>query len=800
MLQKILLKKTARELWRRKGTVFALLGVVAIGVGYFVGAREMYLDLKIASTTYYARNHIADFEINLKRAPVSIVDRLARLPNIQQLRWRVRTDTMVMLPTQSYEGKLIHPIPAVAVSMPSPHSPVLNDIELHTGRWFSHPEADEVIVEGQFARAVHIVPGDRIAVRLLDQTHSLLVVGTAYSPEYMMLVPPGNLLAPDPKNYGVLFVPEKMLQNTSDLDGAFNQLIGSTIDASPSAIAETLALLSTELDPYGAELKTAEHDQPSMRMLDDKLQGIQKMTKLYPSIFFLIAILILNVMVNRLVIQQRQAIGTLKALGYNNTDILFHYLCYGAFIGLLGGLLGLLVGYLLHQKGLEKYQQYMELPTLLAHPYYLEWIKGVGLSIGGGLLGAYSAARRAMRLEPAEAMRPPVPEKMRHIPLEHWQHFWQTLSFSSKMSLRAIFRNPFRSLTTILASAAATMLLLSALLFVDSIHKIERYSFDLVQHQDFWLALRNPLGPSMMRSYQLIPGVRHVETLLEIPAQLTHGPYEKLINITGLSPSLSLYTPINDQGTPITTHATGLILSDFLARALHVSLGDTLTLRPLLGDRETVNVPVTQIIPTYFGLSAYIDQSWLSRRLGDSWLANRILLQWNKSFPENGLIHTTRDFAPMINLLSTTEVRQTFVNLLDTSITFFVVLMLLFSGIIAVGTLINTAIISLSERERDIASLRVLGFSHIQVVAIFFKESLLLNGIGTLLGLLLGTGLMFYFSTAFSSEVFRIPAVFRWIRLLEAIGVMALFLMITQGILYRVIRKMDWFEVLNVRE
>lgn len=799
-MMSVLTLKTLRELWRRKGTVLALMAIMALGIGEYICLHGVYADVSLARARYYQQYHLADFQMNVKRAPEAIRDPLLAVPNVAILQNRIKADGMVSFSETTGRKPFQMPIPATILSYPASASPPLNSLKLQTGRWFSNPYAEEVIVEQQFAAARHLTPGSRLFVRLFEKERQLLVVGTAYSPEYIILLPPGNAIAPDPANYAVLFMPEKYLQEATDLRGAFNELIGTVYDDRPIAVKNTMDLLAEKLDPYGVQFKTPKDDQASYKMLHDKLQGVRKMSTVFPMIFLFVAVLVLNVMMARFVAQQRTAIGTLKALGYSRARILLHYLNYGTLIGLGGGLLGILFGTNLHYQALILYRRYFCIPGMIWHPDILVWFQGMSISVVSGWLGAYWGAQKAMRLAPAEAMRPPVPEKIRHVFLEDFPTLWLSLSFLQKMIIRTIFRNPFRSAVTLLACSLATMLLVCSLSFIDSINKISTSSFDKVQHQDFTLSLREPLGRDIFRTAQLLPGVDQVEASLTVPVELKNGPYSRLISVTGLPAHATLSTPVDDHDKPIILDRSGLIISNSLAESLHVKQGDVLSFRPLLGQRKQVTVGISRVFTTYFSISAYCDQPWLSLLLGDQWVANQLLFKLKQNFNPRVFALSTYPFAPMINLIEARHAKETLVATLNSSMTFFITLMITFSAIITLGALMNAAIISLSERERDVASLRVLGFTHFQVAKIFFGESCILNAIGLLVGLGLGIILTYLFTRWVGSELFRLPVVIRFSRLLQAILIIVGFILLSHGMIYRMIRKMNWFEVLNNRE
>ena len=794
MVNKALTHKLLRDIWQRRGTLFALVLVLAVGVGNYIGMAGIYRDLDNARADYYSRYNLTDFTIDVKRAPETAVDGLGNIPNVLRLRNRISTDVMVRLPSDVDQL-----IPGIAVSLPVPKRDIINDVKLITGTWFTSSYAKEVILEQQFAKARHLRVGDRIKLRLPDQEHKVLIVGIAISPEYSVLLAPGSIV-PEPKNFAAMFLPRKFMQQATNLNSSFNQLLGLTLNNSLTALNNTMTLLSDKLDNYGVQLQTTQQNQIAIQVLHDELVNLRKSTTILPTMFLMVAILILNVVIGRLVVHQRGVIGTLKALGYSNFAIVRHYLSYGLVIGFLGGVLGDILGYALQYLMMIGYRSYFVIPDMRTHIYFDIMIFGIMISIISALLGAILGAYRTTKLIPAEAMRPRVPEKGVHIVLEYFTKFWRYLSFQGKMIARAIFRNRFRSLVTIAASIIATALVFSALQFLDAIYEMVDSSFELVQHQDYTLALREPLGNDVLRTIEILPGVKNVEGQLSIPSELRNGPYMRRMAIMGLPSDNRLFTPVDQDHRPVKISKSGLVINQTLADILNIRVGDVIDLRPLIGNRTPTKVTVNEIIKTYLGLSAYANQAWLSHLLGNTNVSNSMLFKLYENADETKFIKEANKFAPMINLTSRLKEKQSLIDNLDQFLVFTIVILIIFAGIIAVGSVINTAMISLNERERDVACLRELGYTSLQTAKIFFGESLILNSIGIFIGLFVGIYFAYYMSAAFSTEIFRMPMVIKISRLLESALIMFIFVIISQVIIYYIIKKLNWFAVLNARE
>jgi len=404
MVNRLLLRKLARDVYARMGALGALVIIVVVGMSCYVGMAGVFRDLDNSRASYYREYRLADFTVDLKRAPLSAAGLAEEMPNVRRARPRVSIDVTIDLENAP------EPVSGRAISMPLERRPVINDILLRSGTWFSRDFDAEVIVNDDFAAANGIVPGSTLRVLLLDRQHELLVVGTAMSPEFVYLLPPAGGLAPDPKTFGVLYVPEDFLGKSTDLDGACNQIVGTAFDTREVALGNTLELLEEKLDPYGVAATTPQAEHPSVKFLSEELKGLEATAAILPVIFFGVAALVLNVLMTRMVAQQRTSVGVLRAIGYTWGDMLRHYLAYGALVGAAGALLGAALGIWMQALFCRMYALYFSLPEIQPHFYGDIILTGCAVSILFAVAGSARGAWHAARMAPAVAMQPPMPQ------------------------------------------------------------------------------------------------------------------------------------------------------------------------------------------------------------------------------------------------------------------------------------------------------------------------------------------------------------------------------------------------------
>jgi putative ABC transport system permease protein len=448
----------------------------------------------------------------------------------------------------------------------------------------------------------------------------------------------------------------------------------------------------------------------------------------------------------------------------------------------------------------DMYRVFFALPDLATHRYPDLLAIGVLVSVGFAVLGTLRGVRRAVRLAPADAMRPPPPERGGRVLPERIPALWRRLSFRARLVLRTVFRNPFRSTVSVAASVIATALVFVALSMVDALDYLMAYEFQRVAHQDLTVVLRDPKAHQAVDEVVRLPGMAAGEAQLGVTCDLSHGAYRKRLGIIGLPPGGRLFTPLDPAGHPIPIPEHGLVLTRKLAEILHVRPGDTLRLRPLIGWRVEVTAPVAALVDSYLGLTAYADLDYLSRLLGEETVGNQVLGKQADASQTDALLEALKQRPSVVGIGERRRALDQIEATFGATMGAMIGIMVLMAGAIAFGSVLNAVLVSLDERRREVGTLRVLGYFPGQVAGLFAGESLLLNALGIALGLYAGVGLAHAIAAAYSTELYRFPAVILPATLVLSAVVMAAFVGLAQLVVYRLVRRLDWLAVLNVRE
>ena len=746
---RVLNRKLVRDIYRARGQAAAVTAVILVGIASYITMATAHRNLVLTRDAYYEEQRFADFFISIERAPITEMYRLQQIPGVRDVRGRIVKDVNVDIPGD------IEPKSGRIISMPDKHRPVLNDIVLVSGRYFDIATTNEVILSDAFAKANHIEPGDTLYANINNRRQRLRVVGTALSPEYVYVIRNPAELVPSPDRFGILWLPQSFAELAFDLEGACNDIVGTVDDF--GEVERILDQAETMLDRYGVFLTISRHDQISNRFLSDEIQGLATTAKIMPAIFLSVAAVVLLVLLNRMVRQERTQIGLLKAYGYTNWAVSTHYLKVALALGLVGCVLGFVTGQILAGLMVRVYVDFFNFPILRSRLYPDVIAQSMGLSVVFAALGAFTAVRHAVRIRPAEAMRPEAPKTAHRTLLERFEALWRRLPFTGKMIARNVGRYKWRAALTVLGVTIAAGMLFMGWFFMDSMDFLMDFQFNRVRLEDVRVALSREMGKNAWLEFGRMDHVRHAEPLLLYPFKIRNEWRARDITVTGLLPQARLLGLEDTRGRPIQIPQHGVILDDYLAGQLRVHAGDQVTLRPLLGKivRER-RVAVAQVVQQYFGVGAYMDIYALSRLLDEPFATNAVLLQTDPGAEPN-IIGQLRGLAAIAGVEVKEDASKNIRATLATSMRITNVVTVLFAGIIAFAIIYNSTMVSLAERQRELASMRVLGFSAAEVGRILYLENLLLSAAGLVLGIPAGIGGIRAIITAYQTDLYRLP-------------------------------------------
>ncbi len=772
-----------------RGQALAIAGVIAGGVATFVMSLSTLDSLRLTQATYYQDYRFAQVFASLKRAPLSLASRIEEIPGVD------RVETRVLAPvTVEIEG-FADPVTGLLISVPDVGEPLLNRLFLRAGR-FVHPNReDEVVISDAFAAAHGFTPGTKLHVTINGKRKHLTVVGVALSPEYIYEIRPGAIF-PDYARYGIFWMARTPLSTAYDMEGAFNDV--ALTQASGTVLQDVIDRLDALLERYGGRGAYGREDQVSHKYLSQEIKALETFAIVLPAIFLAVAAFLLNVVISRLISTQREQIAALKAFGYRNMEIGIHYMKLVLMIlaaGLAGGIGG---GVWLGRSMSNLYQEFFRFPFLeyQLEPYVITTTCLVGLA--AALLGTLHGVRRAAVLPPAEAMRPEPPVAYRETLIER-AGLKRFFSQPTRMIARNIERKPLKSLLSIIGIAFACAIMMLGSFQEDAIDYMVNVQFGLSQREDLTVSFVEPAAPRALYELESFEGIEYGEPFRAVPARLRFEHRSYRTAIQGLEPRGRLKRLLNRKLETITLPENGLMLTDYLGGILGVRPGDTLRVEVLEGSRPVREVPVAALVSEYIGVSAYMHRETLNRLMREGNVLSGAYLAADL-LKENEIFSKLREVPRIAGTVAREDAIRSFYETMAESILIFTFFIVLLAGTIAFGVVYNSARIALSERGRELASLRVLGFTRGEISYILLGELGVLTLAAIPIGFLIGRGLCAYLIVAVQSELYRIPLILEQSTYAFAATVVILSACISGLIVRRKLDHLDLVAVLKTKE
>jgi putative ABC transport system permease protein len=783
----VLDRKLLRDLWRLKTQVLAIALVMAAGVAILVIGVGTHQSLQETQTAYYERQRFADVFATVRRAPERLRSEIAEIPGVAAVETRIVEAAILDI-----EG-VLEPASAQLVSVPDDHDQVLNALHIRLGRMPEPAHPDEVVVNETFAEAHGFTVGSRFGAIINGRQRQLEIVGIALSPEFIYTLAPGAWV-PDDRLFGIVWMSRRALAAAFDLDGAFSE-ISLRLLAEVSE-DEAIERIDELLERYGGRGAHGRDEQRSHADLDERIQRFEALSTVLPPIFLLVAAFLVNMTLTRLVALEREQIGLMKALGYGSFEVAWHYVKFVIAIAAVGVAVGLVAGAWLGRELAILFSQFFRFPLLIFHIDASVYVIAAGVTVVAAVLGAARAIASVAGLSPAVAMQPPAPPSYR-------RGFGATvlgrLSHSSVMVARNITRWPLRAGFTVVGIALSVAILVGSLFLQDSIDAMIDATFFQSQRQDATISFVRERPFGALSDVERLPGVMAAEPMRTVAARLTHGPVSRRLAIQGLPPDADLARLLDVDHQTVRLPETGIVLDDMLARILGLRVGDLVEVETLEGRRRVVDIPVTAIVQSYVGMAGYMDITAVNRLMREGEMIGAVHIKLDPR-QETALYEAIKE-TPMVAAVSLQRRALDMLReIMDENIGVMTTVFAAFALVVAFGVVYNSARIQLSERARELATLRVLGFTRAEVSWILLGELALLTVVALPLGWIIGYGLALAMVQGFETELYRFPlvierATYAWAAIIVVVGAAVSALLVR-----RRIDRFDLVEVLKTRE
>lgn len=722
-------RKLWRGLVRAKLQAAAIALVVASGVAMFVGMLATYRSIRISEQRYYTEQRFAHVWSNLSRAPRSVIRDIAAVPGVAAVEGRIKQQAILDVPGLS------EPASAEIVSMPSRSGHAVNDLYLRRGRHVEPGRAGEVLLSEGFSEANHLSLGDQLSAVVAGQRVRLRFVGVALSPEYVMPTVPSGLSADD-RRYAIIWMALNELESLVDLRGAVNE-ISVRLSAGADAGA-VMTAIDRLLEPYGGRGAFGRDSHASHTHYEEHVQMIRSLTVVMPTIFLLVAAFLVHMVLSRMIASEREQIGLLKAFGYTSRRVAAHYLELALLIMLPGVVLGLPFGAWFGEVVAAFFGQFFRFPVLVFRVEPPVVAAAALIALASAFAGAAGTLRRVVRVPPIVAMLADSP-RFRRSPRQR-RRLPRFFAPPLRMILRNVTARPLRSALALVGMSLALAVVMLGMAIGDSADRMRDVRYQAVERQDLTVSLVHPRPRGTLHDFLHLPGVLRAEPFRLVPARVLVRGRVQNVGLYGLPEGGVLRNPVDSFYRAAHVSREGALVTAWLASHFGIRRGDVLALEIRENRRRVVSVPVVDVLDEGLGVAVYMELGALGRLLGEpeTYSGAHLAIDRAREHELYAMLKRTPAAAAVDFRRGALAVYRA---MGDAAVEFVRQIEVLFGIVIAFGVVYNTTKISLAERARDLATLRVLGFTRREVSRILLGEIAVLAAVAVPLGFIVGYGL-----------------------------------------------------------
>ncbi len=707
-------KKMLRDIKINKTQFISIFLMAFLGIFAFCGVCSEYYGLEQTSNDFYADNNLADGWIYNTTITDDALDKINNFS----------TDSEKQLVVKSVGNFSNDP----DITLHFIEDNKISKFNVAEGEDINISDDSGVWLDKRFADAQNLTVGDNISFSFNGITIEKEIKGIGYSPEYVYEASPTSIL-PDFKDMGFAY----LSHNAFPSNIQYNVLLvkfNQSADDFEDSLEKSVDCLSF----------TRQSEHVSVSQFNEEMSQHKMIGNVFPIVFILVTFLTLLTTMTRIIAHQRTQIGVLKAVGYRNRSIIMHYMSYGFWPVLGGAILGLVLGPAIIPNLFYPTMSYRySLPAW--HPGFdMSFIIVAAVMVISSLFVSYLAARNISKENPANTMRPKAPNISSSGFLES-SKLWSKVGFNIRWNYRDTKRNKFRALMAIVGVMGCVALLVSAFGMNDSMEHLKTWEYDDISHFESKLIVESGASLSDIDSIREdVNGSTIMEQAIEIKVQGN----EKVGSLLVLNDT-NLISHTDKNGNPINLSDTDISLSAKIADSLNVGVGDTIEWH-IVGSDEWVKCEITNIHgePLSQGII----------------LSKDMLEESNLTFSPTSIItskNVTEDYDSIKSISTLTEMKNNWDEMTG-SVMMMVSILIFFAVLLAIVVLYNLGILSFTEIEREIATLKVLGFKTTDLRKLLLTQNVVFTAIGFILGVPLGFYLMTLMMNAAGESLYYIPS------------------------------------------
>ncbi|KOP70206.1 ABC transporter permease [Lysinibacillus sp. FJAT-14745] len=766
--------KLLRDIKQSMGQFIAIVIVIAVGAFFYAGLVTYSDNLSAYTKDYFQEHHLSDLNVYYNQLSKNDVTRLSKIEGINKIEGRYTFDG-----TQAFEdyktSLKIHSIPETnEINTPTI---IEGNIPLNKG---------EILLDSHYAKEHHYRVGDQFTIKANDRSFDFTISGLGENVEYAKK----NDIQ-DHKTYGVAYIAEETLPEI--LNGLYyNEVI---IDAKKGydieQLGKSIELQSKQLsylDQVSKE-RTLNYSKINQTIYNNNL-----MSKVIPFVLFLIEAIILFLAMSRTIDSQRNQVGIMKALGVKNSNIMSHYMGYPVLAGILGSIIGcVLAAFVFIPLVTTSCARAYSLPDIKFSLSLFSIIPPIIFSSAFGVLACYVSGRAILKERAAQAMRPKPPKKMKKLLIERVPGLWSSISYSYKLILRNIFLNKQKALASSIGVVASTVLLITAFGTQASLLKVadqieDVYTYDL--RVDYTMGTNS-------NTVKLPPEINNSYLLSTFPIEFIKDNEKESGTLVVTEKENNLIHFFDENDNRISLENNGLLVPKSYADKYHISKGDSINIKFTAPELKNISVDmkVLNISTQYSNPSFYSTPEYL-KSFNIDYNPTSLLVQANSSTDLMSVRHFFEQDRHVDTIADKNDLKKSAQYIVKQNS--FVFIMFITSAIILSFCAIYTiSSINIYERNRELATLKVLGYQKNKINRLIFLENLILTTFAVIVALPISGYVYKIIVKALSSTHQQIPDSFNILILFVAVILEFLLTIVSNLLLRRQVTKINMIESLK---
>lgn len=779
-------KNVFRLARQNKGSFLGAVFIIAIGIFIFVSMMDTLKNLKSQVELYYEESGMADIFAVVSGISDTELAGLLELPGIADASGKMAEDVRLLADGQE-EIVTVH-----LLSYDTEDS--LNRLTLSEAG--GALETSEKLYLGSRMEGVYGY-GSGETLRLLwnGEAVEFKFAGTCSGPDYIYSIPPGGAMVPDGEVYDIAVIDRTRMEEMTGRKDSLNEL-GFKLEPGYT-FEDVKGALTKKLEANGLLSLTAKEDQASYNMVDGEMGELISVGTILPVLFMAISVFMLYVVLKKMIDRDKSLIGTMKAFGLTDRELMGAYLLEGALAGAAGAVLGSILAVPFGQYMFDLYIDFFNLPDTVYHNYADSRIAGLLLSLLTGVSAAFFGVRGIVSIAPAQAMRQAAPEAPKNLPIP--RPLLKRMGPLVRMGCRAIARNPFRGFLMALAIGFPFSLTPVLLSFQEVADSMFFDQFEKIQVYDLQLSLDRYVSPvKAAQGAEFLEGVKEAEAVCVMSVEISSGSRTEYAALYGLNEGSGLWKIMDNRGIFYEPPENGIILNSRVAEKLHAAEGDVVEIECQGITKEAVKVPVTLVMEESFGSGCYVALKSLPELfpMGDG--ANTVLIKAGEGMLSS-LKERLLDTSHVTWMVDAGKIIESYRDMMGSMIAMidmFVVLSVSAGAVL----IYNISMISIRERVTEFGTLMILGGSAGEAGRVLLMEQTVYMVLGILMGIPGSIGVKYLLERLVISESYTIHMVISPAAYGISLLICAVMMAVSWAAEFRFLKKISLTDILKERE